>query len=60
MVYAKKPVTKLKRQYEEKMGKMNIYDIAKKANVSRSTVSRVLTKKTNVKESTREKGYSRS
>jgi len=29
MVYAKKPVTKLKRQYEEKM---NIYDIAKKAN----------------------------
>jgi DNA-binding LacI/PurR family transcriptional regulator len=35
--------------------KIDINYIAKKANVSRSTVSRVLTKKTNVKESTREK-----
>ena len=55
MVYAKKPVTKLKRQYEEKMGKMNIYDIAKKANVSPATVSRVLNGNQSVREKTRKK-----
>ena len=55
MVYAKKPVTKLKCQYEEKMGKMNIYDIAKKANVSPATVSRVLNGNQSVREKTRKK-----
>lgn len=34
---------------------MNIYDVAKEAGVSPSTVSRVLNNKDNVKEATREK-----
>ena len=34
---------------------MNIYDVAKEAGVSPSTVSRVLNNKSNVKSSTREK-----
>ena len=37
------------------MGKMNIYDIAKKANVSPATVSRVLNGNQSVREKTRKK-----